>query len=271
MRNIRLVLSDVDGTLVTKDKQLTPATIAAVRRLDAAGIGFTVASSRPPAGFRSLVEPLNLRLPIGAFNGGTVLTPQFEVLEEHFVAAEAAQTAVRMLAEFGAATWVFADGNWLVTDPASEYVAHEQRTIGAAPMVVTAFGAALGRAGKIVGASPDFDRLAACEQALQAALGGSAQASRSQRYYLDITPAGLDKGSMVETLSRRLGIPTAAIATIGDMANDIPMFRRSGMGIAMGNATDEVKAAAAKVTASNEADGFALAMERFILGDGLSA
>src|SRR4051794_5891755 len=82
MKKPKLLLSDVDGTLVTKDKRLTPATLAAVRRLGEADIGFTIASSRPPSGFRMLVEPLGLKLPFGAFNGGTVLTPQFEVLEE---------------------------------------------------------------------------------------------------------------------------------------------------------------------------------------------
>ena len=266
MPKFKLLLSDVDGTLVTKDKRLTPGVLAAVRKLEAAGIGFTIASSRPPVGFKMLIEPLELKLPIGAFNGATLLTPKLEVLEEHFIAEDAAKTAVAMLREYGASIWVFADGVWYITDPKGDYVDHERKTIQSDPVVLPAFGDTLARAGKIVGASRDFERLAKCESAMQAALGATAQATRSQNYYLDVTPAGLDKGSMVEALSRRLSIPTAEIATIGDMSNDVPMFLKSGFGIAMGNATDAVKAQAKGVTASNEEDGFAVAVEKYILG-----
>jgi Cof subfamily protein (haloacid dehalogenase superfamily) len=266
MNGIALVLSDVDGTLVTKDKRLTPAVLAAVHRLDEAGIGFTIASSRPPLGLRMLIEPLKLKLPFAAFNGGTLLTPKLEALEEHFVAEEAASATIRVLAEFGISIWVFADGLWHVTDAEGDYVDLEQKTIQAKPTLVPDFGSVLARAGKIVGACRDFERLDQCEAALKAALGSTARATRSQRYYLDITPAGLDKGSVVDVLSRRLSIPTSAIATIGDMDNDVPMFRRSGFSIAMGNATDSVKSQAKGVTASNEGDGFAVAVDRYILG-----
>ena len=89
-------------------------------------------------------------------------------------------------------------------------------------------------------------------------------AVQSQSYYLDVTPPGHDKGTFVQAMARRLGIPTAAIATIGDMQNDLAMFRTSGLSIAMGNATDEVKRQASHVTTSNEEEGFAGAIE-FIL------
>jgi Cof subfamily protein (haloacid dehalogenase superfamily) len=270
MKDIALVLSDVDGTLVTKDKRLTPAVLDAVRRLGQAGIGFTVASSRPPLGLRMLVEPLGLKLPIGAFNGGTLLTPGLTILEEHHITEQAASTAIKIFAEFSVATWVFAEGHWYITDPKGDCVDLEQKTVQAAPTVIPDFSPVLGRAGKIVGACLDFERLDRCEAAIKSALGSSAQATRSQRYYLDMTPAGLDKGFMVEALSRRLSIPTSAIATIGDMDNDVPMFRRSGFGIAMGNATDAVKSMAHGVTTSNEEDGFAVAIDRFILKTGRS-
>ena len=266
MPKFKLLLSDVDGTLVTKDKRLTPGVLAAVKKLEQAGIGFTIASSRPPIGFKMLVEPLGLKLPIGAFNGATLLTPKLEVLEEHYIAEAAAKTAVEILKEYGASIWVFADGVWTITDPKGDYVDHEAKTIQSAPVVLSSFDSVIARAGKIVGASRDFDRLAQCEAAMQKALGTTAQATRSQNYYLDITPAGLDKGSMVEALSRRLSIPTEEIATIGDMSNDVPMFKRSGFGIAMGNASDAVKAEAKGVTTSNEEDGFAVAVEKYILG-----
>jgi hydroxymethylpyrimidine pyrophosphatase-like HAD family hydrolase len=100
---------------------------------------------------------------------------------------------------------------------------------------------------------------------LREALGEGASTARSQPYYLDVTPPGVDKGTMVAALARHLEIGSEAIATIGDMENDVPMFARSGVSIAMGNADPAVKARARAVTTSNEEDGFARAMERFVL------
>jgi hydroxymethylpyrimidine pyrophosphatase-like HAD family hydrolase len=107
--------------------------------------------------------------------------------------------------------------------------------------------------------------LIACEAALQDRLGDTASAHRSQAYYLDVTPAGATKGHAVTRIAARLGLPLSAVAVIGDMSNDLPMFAVAGLAIAMGNATDAVKSAARFTTETNESEGFAVAMERFIL------
>ena len=103
---------------------------------------------------------------------------------------------------------------------------------------------------------------------MQEMVGTQATAIRSQTYYLDVTPPGHDKGTFVESIARRLGVSTDAVATIGDMQNDIAMFRKSGLSFAMGNATDDVKHHATHVTASNEEDGFAKAMETILRENG---
>jgi hydroxymethylpyrimidine pyrophosphatase-like HAD family hydrolase len=132
--------------------------------------------------------------------------------------------------------------------------------------VVPSFtGAHLARAVKIVGISDDLDLVAACERTAQNILGKKASAARSQLYYLDVTHPRANKGTVVETLSKLLNIPPAQIATMGDMPNDVLIFRKSGFSIAMGNASDEVKAQASAVTDSNENDGFAKAVRKFIL------
>src|SRR5262249_22009363 len=115
------------------------------------------------------------------------------------------------------------------------------------------------------GVSDDLDLVARCEKAAKDALGSAASAARSQPYYLDVTHPAANKGTVVATLSKLLSIPCSEIATIGDMPNDVLMFRRSRHSIAMGNASSEVKAQAMCVTASNEDDGFAKAMEQFVL------
>ena len=263
--NIALVISDVDGTLVTGDKRLTAATIAAVARLRAAGIGFSIASARPPVGLRRLVSELGLDLPMGAFNGASVVRPDLSPLEEQTIPAPAARDALdRLLAE-GLDVWVFAQGAWCLRDPHGPYTDLERRTIGAEPRVVADLGTLMGEAAKIVGVSRDHAHLAACEARIGAALADRATVHRSQPYYLDVTPPHLDKGRFVTWMSQHLGIPPERIATFGDAGNDRPMFERSGFSVAMGNAEDSVKAAASAVTDSNDADGFAHGVDRFIL------
>jgi Cof subfamily protein (haloacid dehalogenase superfamily) len=261
MTRIALVVSDVDGTLVTKDKRLTDSARAAVQKLRDAGIGFTITSSRPTVGMRFLVDPLGLALPLGAFNGSSIVTPDLQPLEQHLIPAPAVQTSLDVLNEFGVDIWLFTNDAWMIRRDDGKYVPHERDTIQHDPVVVDDFAPYLNGACKIVGASADFDLLARCEAAIQKALGNAAVAVRSQNYYLDVTPPGQDKGTFVQAMAKRLGIDTSAIATIGDMQNDLPMFKVSGMSVAMGNATDEVKARATDVTTSNEDEGFAGAVE----------
>jgi hydroxymethylpyrimidine pyrophosphatase-like HAD family hydrolase len=90
-------------------------------------------------------------------------------------------------------------------------------------------------------------------------------AVRSQSYYLDFVAPGVDKGLAVRALSATIGIPLAQIVTLGDMENDVPMFRQAAFSIAMGNASDAVKRQARAATLTNDDDGFAAAVEKFIL------
>jgi Cof subfamily protein (haloacid dehalogenase superfamily) len=261
MTRIALVVSDVDGTLLTKDKTLTDGARRAVQKLHQAGIGFTITSSRPTIGMRFLIEPLQITLPLGAFNGSCIVDPQLKPIEQHLIPAPAAQRALDVLNEFGADIWLFTSDLWLTRNGNGEYVPHEKRAIRADPTIVADFAPHLGSACKIVGASSDAAMLQRCELAMQQALGAQATAVRSQSYYLDVTPPGCNKGTFVQGTAQRLGISSNAIATIGDMQNDLPMFRESGISIAMGNATDDVKKVATHVTASNEDEGFAKAIE----------
>ena len=261
MTRIALVVSDVDGTLLTRDKILTDDARAAVRRLREAGIGFTLTSSRPTVGMRFLIEPLAITLPVGAFNGSAIVDPQLNPIEQHLIPAAAVQTSLDVLEQFGVDTWRFTTDLWLARNGDGEYVPNETRAIRAVPTIVGDFAPYLTAACKIVGASGDAALLQRCEAAIQQALGAEATAVRSQSYYLDVTPPGRDKGTFVQAMAKREGISTDAIATIGDMENDLAMFRQSGVSFAMGNATDDVKKIATHVTASNEDEGFARAIE----------
>jgi Cof subfamily protein (haloacid dehalogenase superfamily) len=262
---IAAVISDVDGSLVTDDKVLTAPTRAAVAALAAHGIIFTIVSSRPPRGLRMLLDALKIAMPFGSFNGAVIARPDLSEIETHLLSREVARRAVEMLDAYQIPAWVFAGPDWLLRDAQGPLVALEQRTLGFAPTVVEDFGGRLDAAAKIVGASVDFDRLATCERDMRAALGGTASVVRSQPYYLDITDPHADKGAALLELSRLIKVRPANIAAIGDGHNDIAMFRRSGLAIAMGNADPDVQRAADVVTDSNREDGFAKAVDRFIL------
>jgi len=268
MTGVALVVSDVDGTLVTKDKTLTGGARRAVRRLHDAGIGFTIISSRPTIGMGFLIAPLAITLPIGAFNGGAIVDPELNPIEQHLIPASAAKRGVDVLNQFGVDIWLFTDEKWLTRNGNGEYVPLEKLAIRADPTIVGDFSPFLSAACKIVGSSADPALLQRCEVAMQQALGTQATAARSQSYYLDVTPPGCDKGTFVQAMARRLDISTDAVATIGDMQNDLAMFRKSGMSIAMGNAPDDVKRQATRVVASNEDEGFAGAVEMILRNNG---
>lgn len=261
---VRLVVSDVDGTLLTRDKRLTPSTIAAVRDLRESGIRFTVTSSRPGFGMRMLVEPLALDLPMGPFNGSAIINPDLTVEEQHLVPRDAVTRCLEFLADHGVDVWLFTNRQWLIQRDDGQYVPRECKAIMAAPELISDATPYLGDICKVVGVSADFELLERCERELHLALGKAAHVARSQNYYLDVTPPNCDKGTFVAAMARRLDIPPAEIATIGDMQNDVPMFRQSGVSYAMGNASDEVKRHAGRVTTSNEDDGFAKAIAQIL-------
>jgi Cof subfamily protein (haloacid dehalogenase superfamily) len=263
---VSLFIADVDGSLVTKDKVLTPRAQRAVKALDAAGIAFAITSGRPPRGMAMLIEPLALRTPIAGFNGGVFVRPDMTIIEEHRLAPDAARRALKLILDHRMDAWVYCGHDWYLRDPTAPHVAREQSTVRFPPTVVDDLEAVLDRAVKIVGISDDLGLVGRCEQDAQKSLEGDASAARSQPYYLDVTHPNANKGTVATTLSRMLSIPIAEVATVGDMPNDVLMFRNSGVSIAMGNASAEVQKQARFVTASYNDEGFAKAVERYVLG-----
>ena len=265
-RKISLVLADVDGTLVTEEKVLTKRAQNAVSALQSAGIRFAITSGRPPRGMAMLFDALELDTPIAGFNGGLFVEGDLTILEQKMVSADLARQAIELMREHGLDTWVYSGNDWLITKIDAPHVAREAWTVKFEPKVVANLAEHLQQVIKIVGVSDDLGKVRRCEAEAQAAFGERTTATRSQPYYLDVTNKNANKGAVVEYLSQHVGVPEHEIATIGDQPNDVLMFKRSGFSIAMGNASDEVKAQAAAVTDSYNDEGFAKAMEAFLLG-----
>jgi Cof subfamily protein (haloacid dehalogenase superfamily) len=264
-RRISMLIADVDGTLVTQDKILTKRAQAAVHELHRAGIRFAITSGRPPRGMAMLFDPLDLDTPIAGFNGGLFVRRDLSILEQKTLPPDIARQALDLIRSHGLDAWIYSGNDWLITKPGAPHVAREAWTVKFDPTIVTDFDDRLDSVAKLVGISDDYDLVGRCEADAQAAFGGRATANRSQPYYLDITHKDANKGAVVDYLSAHMQIPPREIATIGDSPNDLLMFKRSGLSIAMGNASEQVKSQADLTTDSYNDEGFAKAIERFIL------
>jgi Cof subfamily protein (haloacid dehalogenase superfamily) len=264
-QTIAAVLADVDGTLVTKAKVLTPRAMQAVKQLQERGVLFAITSGRPPRGMRMLVEPLGMTVPMAAFNGGILVLPDMTVVDERAIPADVAPAVVETIRAHGLYAWIYRATEWYVTDPNAPHAERESRTVRFPPTVVPSYDGLLDRAVKIVGVSDDHDLVVRCEADLQGQFASHVSASRSQPHYVDVTHPTANKGVVIERLSRYFKIPLEQVATLGDQPNDVLMFVRSGLSIAMGNASEEVQRQATYVTASHEEEGFAMAIERFVL------
>jgi Cof subfamily protein (haloacid dehalogenase superfamily) len=262
---IRLLVSDIDGTLVHMDKTLSDANVAAIERARAAGIAVSLISARPPSGIGWIADRLGLNAPLGAFNGATLFERGGRILSAERIAPEAAANALGIIAASGAKTWLFADGLWCVHDLDTWHIGHEVKSAGIDPTVLADFGNLAARSDKIVAVDDQPERLAATEAALQAALGTAATAGRSQTYYCDVMAPSGNKGAGVTALANAYGVALAETAVLGDQRNDLAMFAKAGLSVAMGQGPAEVRAAATHVARSNDEDGVADAIDRFVL------
>ena len=264
-REIRLLLADVDGTLVTQDKVLTDQAIAAVDRLRDAGVLFAVTSGRPPRGMEMLVEPLRLETPIAAFNGGLIVNPDMTVIERRVLPEDLIRPLSQLMESFGLSVWLYRGTDWYVPDLEGPHVAREAWTVKFEPVLMTGFDGVTRDVAKMVGVSDDHDAVSRAAAATQERFGQLVTAAPSQPYYLDVTHPRANKGEVVKYLAQRYSLSTEEIATIGDQPNDVLMFAHSGLSIAMGNADAQVQRCARRVTDTNEANGFAAAVSRFVL------
>jgi Cof subfamily protein (haloacid dehalogenase superfamily) len=262
---IRLFLADVDGTLVDDNKVLTDEAIEAVKMLKETGIVFAITSGRPPRGMSMLIEPLEITTPIAAFNGGLFARPDLSVIEQRTIPDDVAPAVIDLLDRHNLGVWVYRGADWFVLNRDGPHVDREAWTVKFEPTQVDSFTSLADNVAKIVGVSDDHKSVQAAVDAARAQFGDHVSAARSQPYYADITHPQANKGAVVMYLSRTYDIDTDEIATIGDMPNDVLMFAHSGLSIAMGNASGEVQRSARRVTTSNQQNGFAQAVTRFVL------
>lgn len=261
----KLLVSDVDGTLVDKQKRLTRGTVAAVERLRAAGMGFTIISARPRSGMMPIADALAIDGPMAAFNGGIVFHRDGSIDSHEVIDLSVARGVFEVLDDAPVDIWVFADDSWYSSTDKGVHVEHERVASNQREVVTDDFSALLDHADKITFVSDEPAVLSALHARIDARFPGLATVAQSQTYYLDITALAANKGDGIEALAAAAGVPLTAVVAIGDQYNDVPMLTRAGLAIAMGNAPAGVQAAAQQVTTGNDADGVAHAIDTLIL------
>ncbi|MES2290374.1 MAG: Cof-type HAD-IIB family hydrolase [Pseudomonadota bacterium] len=265
MTHIRLLVSDIDGTLVRTDKSLSDTVVTAIRRVAQLGVPVSLISARPPSGMYWIAEKIGLECALGAFNGATIFRPDGTIISASYLSPEQVISALARLERPGIAPWLFADGQWYATTREGDHVPHEIKAAGLEPTICTDFSRLHDRVDKIVGVSDDHDLLVKIETEIQRDMAGSATVARSQPYYLDVTAQGGNKGDGLKALAAQFGTPLDAVAVLGDQNNDLPMFALAGLSIAMGQAPRNVREAAGHVARTNDDDGVADAIKRFVL------
>ena len=212
-----------------------------------------------------LIEPLGLSTPVAAFNGGVIVRPDMSVIEQRTIPEALTPAVIDVLGGHGIDVWVYRGADWFVQNLHGPHVAREAWTVKFDPTLVDSYASVSDGVAKVVGVSDDYDAVQKAVDAVRDRFGDHVSAARSQPYYADVTHPDANKGAVARYLSQVYSIPPEQIATIGDQPNDVLMFAHSGLSIAMGNASHDVQEAARRVTTSNEDEGFANAVERFIL------
>jgi Cof subfamily protein (haloacid dehalogenase superfamily) len=262
---VKLLVADVDGTLLDPQKQLTERVRQSVLRVKEAGVLFSIISARPPRAVKFLIDALQIAEPIACFNGALICTPTYETLQQILIETDDASHVATMILEHGLDLWMFRGAEWFVSRLEAPHVEGHIKYLDRFPRYLGQDYTMCTKANKLVGVSDNYELVKKCEAAVIAACGSRVSATRSADYYLDVTHRDANKGHAVEQLADMMHVPLENVATIGDMPTDMLMFAKSGVSIAMGNASDEVKASAKFVTRSNTEDGFAHAMEEIIL------
>ena len=268
----KMVVLDVDGTLLTNEKTVTARTRATLIKVQQMGIKVVLASGRPTYGVVGLAKELELDKNGGyilSYNGGQIINVQTnELLFEKRIDPGFIPYLERKAQKNGFAIFTYREDEMLTNDASNERVLQEARLNSMQLRETDRFSEEVSfHPCKVMLSSDDEKALIGLEEHWKKRLAGTLDVFRSETYFLEVVPQFIDKANTLSVLPKNLDIPPADIVAIGDGVCDVTMIQLAGLGIAMGNAQDSVKACADVITLSNEEDGVAVALEKAILAD----
>jgi Cof subfamily protein (haloacid dehalogenase superfamily) len=264
----KMIVLDLDDTLLRDDQTISPRTRQALMDAQELGVKVVLASGRPTYGMRKIAKELRLAEYgsfILSFNGAKIINCKTE--EELFSSTLSPETVHRLYdisrrEDVGILTYV---GDHIVTETAEPYAAIESNLTGMPVMEVDSFVKTVTEPVVKVLMLKEAERLADVEKKLQGELAGELSVMRSKPFFLEFTEVGVTKGASLNRLIQTLGIEREEVIAMGDSYNDLAMIEFAGLGVAMGNAPDDIKAKADYVTDTNMNDGVAKVVEKFVL------
>lgn len=266
--NVKLICCDIDGTLVRDDKTISDTNIQWIQKaVQEKGVRFTLVSGRPASGIQPFYDKLGFTGLISCFNGGQLLDESGTVIDDHRVPHDIAVRIMDVWKHYEVDMVIFNGSDWYVQSRDS-YAYRSRRVMylkdcitGNLRDLIHTFDT-----NKCFFLSEDHEALRRLENQIIEEIGLSQIVTHRSEDYLEVTARGYDKGTAVTALSRIYNIPTSQIMAIGDENNDVDMLRTAGISVAMANATAQAKQAARYITDSNNDDGVAKAIQRFVFG-----
>ncbi len=262
----QLLVLDIDGTLVNESKEITPKTREAILSVQKQGVRIALATGRTPFGILRYANALRLKEYDGyvlAYNGGRIVRWQTgEVIFEQTL-PDRLDEICALARKYHVAILTYYNDRIVTEQPEDPFVQYESRVIGMPLMPVVDLARYVQSPVVKCVMLAEGPYLAQVEPRVRDALGEDFSVYRSEPYFLEIMPRGIDKAASLQRLLEYLSLPREAVVCCGDALNDRTMIRYAGLGVAMGNAVPEVKAEADFVTRSNEEDGVAYVIERF--------
>ncbi|WP_455601016.1 Cof-type HAD-IIB family hydrolase [Bacteroides rodentium] len=268
----KLLVLDVDGTLLNDEREISKRTLAALLKVQQMGVRIVLASGRPTYGLMPLAKTLELGNYGGfvlSYNGCQIIKAQNgEILFERRINPEMLPYLEKKARKNGFAIFTYHDDTLITDSPDNEYIKNEALLNNLKIIKEDEFSTAIDFAPcKCMLVSDKEEALIGLEQHWEKRLAGTLDAFRSEPYFLEVVPCGVNKANTLGALLEHLEVTREEVIAIGDGVCDVTMLQLAGMGVAMGHSQDSVKVCADYVTASNEEDGVALAVEKLILAE----
>ena len=268
----KLLVLDVDGTLLNDEREVSKRTLAALLKVQQMGVRIVLASGRPTYGLMPLAKTLELGNYGGfvlSYNGCQIIKAQNgEILFERRINPEMLPYLEKKARKNGFAIFTYHDDTLITDSPDNEYIKNEALLNNLKIIREDEFSTAIDFAPcKCMLVSDKEKALIGLEQHWEKRLAGTLDAFRSEPYFLEVVPCGVNKANTLGALLEHLGVTREEVIAVGDGVCDVTMLQLAGMGVAMGHSQDSVKVCADYVTASNEEDGVALAVEKLILAE----
>lgn len=270
-RNYEIIVLDLDGTLTNRDKVITPRTREALMEAQRRGKKVVLASGRPTPGVMPLAEELKLKEHGGfilSFNGGRIINCKTrEVVFSRQLPVESNRKIIGLAMEHRVSILTYEGDHLVVNDAECPYANLESRINHMAMVEQKDMAAYVDFQVPKFLMMDDGDYLALVEPKVKAAMGKNFSVYRSEPFFLEVLPKGIDKALSLERLLETLGLTREEMIACGDGYNDLSMIRFAGLGVAMENAVLPARKAADYITSSNNEDGVGKVVEKFMLFD----